>query len=180
MLTFVDGPWVLPARPPVTRSNYLSCCTFFRFNGLAIKTKVLKDRGVWCNRSHVIEPARKSSSRKIYHRTWRSYGVDLLNPGRAKSGVENFSVLIRTLFCRLFSPGLSRWGNKTPHTLDVVRTLNMYLKVFAVIRQFNSLFILPKGPRTGQDCRFVSLLPQPMPWRVMFHLFHVKAHCQKC
>ena len=43
------------------------------FNGVAVESQVLKDRGLLGPVISTMLRARKSTSRKIYHRTWRAY-----------------------------------------------------------------------------------------------------------
>lgn len=59
--------------PPVPGSHIPPCFTNSGFNGLAIESQVLKDRGLSASVIPTVLRARKSTSRKIYHRTWKAY-----------------------------------------------------------------------------------------------------------
>lgn len=59
--------------PVVPRADLPSCFTVADFNGLAIESQVLRDRGLSGSVIPTMVKARKSTSSKIYHCTWKAY-----------------------------------------------------------------------------------------------------------
>ena len=75
--------------PTVPRSYTPSCFTVAGFNGMAIESQVLRDRGLSDSVISTMLRARKSSSRKICHRTWKAY-ISVRRDGVASTNAFGF------------------------------------------------------------------------------------------
>lgn len=58
----------------------------------------------------------------------------------------NMNIVMLSFYPRPQSP-----VNKALHTLAVVQAVKLYLNMPAAVRKSDPLFILPKGPRKGQE-----------------------------
>ncbi|XP_077332562.1 uncharacterized protein LOC143974745 [Lithobates pipiens] len=65
-----DIPWRLPVwEDPLSQGPRIPPC----FNGIAVESQVLRDRGLMTSVISTMLRACKSTSRKIYHRSWKAY-----------------------------------------------------------------------------------------------------------